>query len=65
VDSLTQHADQAMYAAKFAGCGVLAFSPEMDLVPTKRRELEAELSQALETGTSRLPISPYACPTAH
>jgi diguanylate cyclase (GGDEF)-like protein len=62
VDSLTQHADQAMYAAKFAGCGVLAFSPEMDLVPAKRRELEAELSQALETGDFTLAYQPLCLP---
>jgi diguanylate cyclase (GGDEF)-like protein len=49
-DGLFQHADQAMYAAKSGGCGVLSFSPEMDREPAERRELEAELSRALETG---------------
>jgi diguanylate cyclase (GGDEF)-like protein len=49
-DDLAQHADQAMYAAKFGCCGVRSFSPEMDREPAERRELEAELSQALENG---------------
>jgi diguanylate cyclase (GGDEF)-like protein len=58
VDSLIQHADQAMYAAKNASCGVLSFTPEMDLVPAERRELEAELAQALETGGFTLAYQP-------
>jgi EAL domain-containing protein (putative c-di-GMP-specific phosphodiesterase class I) len=49
-DSLSQHADQAMYAAKFGGGGICSFSPEMDREPAQRRELEAELKQALEMG---------------
>lgn len=49
-DSLSQHADQAMYAAKFGCCGVRSFTPEMDREPAERRELEAELNQALENG---------------
>ena len=49
-DSLSQHADQAMYAAKFGCCGVRSFSPEMDREPAERRELEMELNQALENG---------------
>jgi len=58
VDSLVQHADQAMYAAKNASCGVLSFTPEMDLVPAERRELEAELAHALETGGFTLAYQP-------
>jgi len=49
-DTLSQHADQAMYAAKFGCGGICSFSPEMDREPAERRELEAELRQALETG---------------
>jgi diguanylate cyclase (GGDEF)-like protein len=49
-DSLSQHADQAMYAAKFGCGGICSFTPEMDREPAERRELEAELKQALETG---------------
>ncbi len=49
-DTLSQHADQAMYAAKFGGEGICSFTPEMDREPAERRELEAELKLALENG---------------
>jgi len=62
LDSLSQHADQAMYAAKNACCGALSFSPEMDRVPTERRELEAELAHALETGGFTLAYQPLCLP---
>jgi diguanylate cyclase (GGDEF)-like protein len=62
VDSLAQHADQAMYAAKYGCCGVLSFSPEMDREPAERRELEAELSHALETGGFTLAYQPLCLP---
>ena len=62
VDSLTQHADQAMYAAKHASCGVLSFAPEMDRLPAERRELEDELTQALETGGFMLAYQPQCLP---
>ena len=62
VDSLAQHADQAMYAAKFGCCGLLSFSPEMDRVPAQRRELEEEMRQALETGSFRVVYQPLCQP---
>lgn len=61
-DSLSQHADQAMYAAKFGCCGVRSFSPEMDREPAKRRELEAELNQALETDGFSVAYQPLCLP---
>jgi EAL domain-containing protein (putative c-di-GMP-specific phosphodiesterase class I) len=61
-DFLAQHADQAMYAAKFGCCGVRAFAPEMDREPAERRELEAELSQALENGGFTLAYQPQCLP---
>jgi diguanylate cyclase (GGDEF)-like protein len=61
-DSLAQHADQAMYAAKFGCCGVRSFSPEMDREPAERRELEAELSQALESGGFTVAYQPLCLP---
>ncbi len=61
-DSLAQHADQAMYAAKFGCCGVRVFSPEMDREPAERRELEAELSHALETGGFAVAYQPLCMP---
>jgi diguanylate cyclase (GGDEF)-like protein len=61
-DSLAQHADQAMYAAKFGCCGFRAFSLEMDREPAERRELEAELSQALENGGFTLAYQPQCLP---
>jgi diguanylate cyclase (GGDEF)-like protein len=61
-DSLSQHADQAMYAAKFGCCGVRAFSPEMDREPAERRELEAELNQALENGGFTVAYQPLCLP---
>jgi diguanylate cyclase (GGDEF)-like protein len=61
-DSLSQHADQAMYAAKFGCCGVRSFSPEMDREPAERRELEAELSQALENGSFTVAYQPLCLP---
>ena len=62
VDSLAQHADQAMYAAKFGCCGTLSFSPEMDREPAQRRELEAELAQALENEGFTLAYQPMCLP---
>jgi diguanylate cyclase (GGDEF)-like protein len=62
VDSLTQHADQAMYAAKHAACAVLCFAPEMDRLPAERRELEEELTLALETGDFTLAYQPQCLP---
>ncbi|MDR3744973.1 MAG: EAL domain-containing protein [Acidobacteriaceae bacterium] len=62
VDSLAQHADRAMYAAKFSGCGVLSFTPEMDNEPTKRRELEAELSLALDNDGFSVVYQPQCLP---
>ena len=61
-DSLAQHADQAMYAAKFGCCGVLTFSPEMDREPAERRELEAELAYALENEGFTLAYQPLCLP---
>jgi len=61
-ERLAQHADQAMYAAKFGCCGVLSFSPEMDREPAERRELEAELELALETGGFTIVYQPLCLP---
>jgi diguanylate cyclase (GGDEF)-like protein len=61
-DSLSQHADQAMYAAKFGSCGVRSFTPAMDREPAERRELEAELSHALETGGFTVAYQPLCAP---
>jgi diguanylate cyclase (GGDEF)-like protein len=63
VNTLAQHADQAMYVAKFGSCGLRSFSPEMDREPAERRELEAELSQALETGGFSLAYQPLCLPS--
>jgi diguanylate cyclase (GGDEF)-like protein len=62
VDSLSQHADQAMYAAKFGCCGIMSFSAGMDREPAERRELEAELSHALETGGFTIAYQPLCLP---
>ena len=62
VDSLAQHADRAMYAAKFGGCGVLSFSPDMDREPAERRELESELSHALENDGFSIAYQPQCLP---
>jgi diguanylate cyclase (GGDEF)-like protein len=61
-DSLSQHADQAMYAAKFGGSGFRSFSPEMDREPAERRALEAELNHALETGGFTVAYQPLCLP---
>ncbi len=61
-DSLSHHADQAMYAAKFGSGGVRSFSPEMDREPAERRELEEELNQALETGGFTVAYQPLCLP---
>jgi diguanylate cyclase (GGDEF)-like protein len=61
-DVLAQHADQAMYAAKFGCCGVRSFSPEMDREPAERREMEAELRQALEAGDFTVAYQPLCLP---
>ena len=62
VDSLAQHADRAMYAAKFSGCGVLSFTSEMDKEPAQRRVLESELSYALENNGFTLAYQPECLP---
>jgi len=61
-DSLSHHADQAMYAAKFGCYGVRSFSPEMDREPAERRELEEELHQALEAGGFTVAYQPLCLP---
>jgi len=62
VDSLAQHADQAMYAAKFGSNGVLSFIPDMDRVPAERRELEEEMRLALENGGFSMAYQPICLP---
>ena len=62
VDSLAQHADRAMYAAKFSGCGVLSFTLEMDKEPAQRRELEVELGFAVENNGFTLAYQPECRP---
>jgi len=62
VDSLAQHADQAMYAAKFGGYGVMTFSPDMDREPAERRELELELKAALDAGGFSIAYQPVCFP---
>jgi len=62
VDSLAQHADRAMYAAKFSGCGVLSFTAEMDKEPAQRRVLESELSYALENNGFTIAYQPECLP---
>jgi diguanylate cyclase (GGDEF)-like protein len=62
VESLAQHADQAMYAAKFGRCGVRSFSQEMDREPAERRELEEEMALALATGGFSLAYQPLCLP---
>ncbi len=61
-DILSQHADQAMYAAKFGCSGVRVFSSEMDREPAERRELEAELNYALENGGFTVAYQPLCLP---
>jgi diguanylate cyclase (GGDEF)-like protein len=61
-DLLSQHADQAMYAAKFGSCGVRTFSPEMDREPAERRELEAELNHALANEGFTVAYQPLCMP---
>ena len=63
VDSLAQHADQAMYAAKFGQHGVSSFSPDMDQVPAERRELETELKEAIESGGFTIAYQPLCHPS--
>jgi diguanylate cyclase (GGDEF)-like protein/PAS domain S-box-containing protein len=49
VEELMRNADVAMYAAKAAGKGRhVVYEPSMQGVATRRRELEAEIGQALE-----------------
>jgi diguanylate cyclase (GGDEF)-like protein len=62
VDSLAQHADQAMYAAKFGCCGLLSFTMEMDQARQQRRELEEEMRMALETDGFHLVYQPLCQP---
>jgi len=62
VDTLAQHADQAMYAAKFGCSGVLSFVPDMDRVPAERRELEEEMRQALLHGGFSMAYQPLCLP---
>ncbi|MGP8258450.1 MAG: putative bifunctional diguanylate cyclase/phosphodiesterase [Acidobacteriaceae bacterium] len=62
VDTLALRADRAMYAAKYARCGVLSYTSEMDRGPVERREIEAELVLALETGGFTLAYQPQCLP---
>ncbi len=62
VDSLAKHADLAMYSAKFGNFGVKCFSPDMDSEPAERRELETELSRALEIGGFSMVYQPLCTP---
>jgi len=62
VDGLAQHADQAMYAAKFGGHGILSYTSEMDRGPAERREFEAELSQAIGTDAFSIAYQPLCLP---
>jgi diguanylate cyclase (GGDEF)-like protein len=59
VDDLTRNADLALYAAKGAGRGVHVFyEPEMHSSANRRREIEADLAQALERNDLRLVYQP-------
>ena len=62
VDSLAQHADQAMYASKFSSRRLLSYSQEMDLVEKERRTLEDEMSLALVHGGFSLAYQPICTP---
>jgi len=62
VDMLSKRADKAMYAAKFDRCGVLSFSPEMDQESAQRRQLEDELTHALEADAFSLVYQPICRP---
>jgi diguanylate cyclase (GGDEF)-like protein/PAS domain S-box-containing protein len=58
-DDLTRNADLALYAAKAAGRGVHRFySSDMHASANRRRELEADLEQALERDSLRLVYQP-------
>lgn len=61
-ESLAQHADQAMYSAKFNSRGVCSFSSELEREPAQRRELEAELNHALESGGFTIAYQPLCLP---
>ena len=59
VEELMRNADVAMYAAKAAGKGRhMVYEPSMQGVATRRRELEAEIGQALESGQFLLLYQP-------
>jgi diguanylate cyclase (GGDEF)-like protein len=59
VDDLTRNADLALYAAKAAGRGVhMFYEPEMHSSANRRREIEADLAQALERDDLRLVYQP-------
>ncbi len=58
-DDLTRNADLALYAAKAAGRGVHRFySSDMHASANRRRELEADLEQALERNHLRVVYQP-------
>lgn len=62
VDTLSHHADQAMYAAKIASSGFRTFSSELDKQAAHRRELETELNHGLECGGFRVVYQPVCLP---
>jgi diguanylate cyclase (GGDEF)-like protein len=59
-ETLLQHADVAMYAAKSARSGVEVYSPGQDQHSPERLALIAELREALETGTLTVHYQPQA-----
>lgn len=59
VDDLTRNADLALYAAKAAGRGVHCFyEPAMHESANRRREIEADLADALDLNCLRLVYQP-------
>lgn len=62
VGALAQHADQAMYVAKFGSCGLLSFTPEMDRLPQQRRILEEEMRLAMENDGFQVFYQPLCQP---
>jgi diguanylate cyclase (GGDEF)-like protein len=61
VDTLMNHADVALYAAKAAGRGMLRFyAPEMAATTHRRVALEEGLRHALQAGQFRLVFQPQA-----
>jgi EAL domain-containing protein (putative c-di-GMP-specific phosphodiesterase class I) len=64
-EALQQRADIALHRAKSEGRGrALLFSPEMEAALVERRELEADLRQALEAGALHLAYQPKFHPDA-